>query len=152
MFFILFFLWVIFNGKVTWEIAFFGLGIATATEWFMCRFMNYSPKVTIRLIKNLLPILKYVTVLVMEVVKANLQVITLIFSTKYEVEPQIIHFKSKLKSDAAKVTLANSITLTPGTITVSQEGENYTVLCLDKEFSKGIENSTFVQLLEEMEE
>ncbi|MDO5521047.1 MAG: Na+/H+ antiporter subunit E [bacterium] len=151
MFLILFFLWVIFNGKVTLEIVIFGVCIAAAIELFMCRFMDYSPKVTIRFGKNLLRILHYGAVLVKEVVVANLQVISLIFSTKYEVEPQIIHFKSNLKSDAAKVTLANSITLTPGTITISQEGDTYTVLCLDKEFGEGIEDSKFVHLLEEME-
>jgi multicomponent Na+:H+ antiporter subunit E len=34
------------------------------------------------------------------------------------IDPKIINFKSKLKSDMALTTLANSITLTPGTITV----------------------------------
>ncbi len=152
MFLILFFLWVIFNGKITLEIAIFGVCIATAIEYFMYRFMDYSPYITVRLGKNLVRILHYGAVLVKEVIKANLQVISLIFSTKYEVEPQIIHFKSNLKSNAAKVTLANSITLTPGTITVSLEGDTYTVLCLDKEFGEGIEDSEFVHLLEKMEE
>ncbi|MDO5294085.1 MAG: Na+/H+ antiporter subunit E [bacterium] len=152
MFLILFFLWMIFNGKVTLEIVMFGVVISAAIEYFMYRFMDYSPNITIRFCKNMLRILYYGAVLVKEVVKANLQVISFIFSTKYEVEPQIIHFKSSLKSDAAKVTLANSITLTPGTITVSQEGDTYTVLCLDKEFAEGIEDSEFVHLLEEMEE
>ena len=151
MFLILFFLWVIFNGKVTTEIVIFGVCIAAAVECFMYRYMDYSPKVTISLFKNLLRIFHYGAVLVKEVVKANLQVISLIFSTKYEVEPQIIHFKSNLKSEAAKVTLANSITLTPGTITISVEEDTFTVLCLDKEFGEGIEDSQFVHLLEEME-
>ncbi len=151
MFLILFFLWVIFNGKVTTEIVIFGVCIAAAVECFMYRYMDYSPKVTICLFKNLFQILHYGAVLVKEVVKANLQVISLIFSTKYEVEPQIIHFKSNLKSEAAKVALANSITLTPGTITISVEEDTFTVLCLDKEFGEGIEDSQFVHLLEEME-
>lgn len=51
----------------------------------------------------------------------------------------------------AKVILANSITLTPGTITVSVEGDVFCVHCLDKELAEGIENSVFVQLLERME-
>ncbi|BBF43345.1 Na(+) H(+) antiporter subunit E [Lachnospiraceae bacterium KM106-2] len=152
MFLILFFLWVIFNGRVTVEIVIFGACIAAAVELFMYKYMDYSPKVTTRLAKNLLRILHYGAILVQEVVKANLQVISLIFSTKYEVEPQIIHFKSDLKSDVAKVTLANSITLTPGTITISLEEDTFTVLCLDKEFAEGIEDSQFVHLLEKMEE
>jgi multicomponent Na+:H+ antiporter subunit E len=35
------------------------------------------------------------------------------------IDPRIVKFRSKLKSDLALVTFANSITLTPGTITVS---------------------------------
>ena len=48
--------------------------------------------------------------------------------------------------------LANSITLTPGTITVSVEDDRFCVHCLDKELAEGMEDSVFVKLLEEMEE
>ena len=47
--------------------------------------------------------------------------------------------------------LANSITLTPGTITIEQREDEYTVHCLDSSFIEGIEKSTFVKLLERME-
>ena len=48
--------------------------------------------------------------------------------------------------------LANSITLTPGTITVSLEGDTYCVHCLDKSMAEGIESSIFVQKLHRIEE
>ena len=48
--------------------------------------------------------------------------------------------------------LANSITLTPGTITVSVEGNRFCVHCLDWELADGVEDSVFVELLKEMEE
>ena len=50
------------------------------------------------------------------------------------------------------MALANSITLTPGTITVSLKDDTYEVHCLDKGLSEGIEDSCFVKLLKEMEE
>jgi len=151
MFVILFLLWVIFNGKLTVEIAVFGIFIAGAIEWFMIRCMDYTPKVTMGLLRNFFRIIQYVGVLIAEIAKANVQVMRMILNMKYEVEPQIIHFKTNLKSDAAKTALANSITLTPGTITVSLEDDKYTVLCLDKEFAEGIEDSVFVKLLNKME-
>ena len=70
---------------------------------------------------------------------------------RYQVEPQLVHFTSDLKSEMAKVILANSITLTPGTITVSLEGSDFYVHCLDREFAEGMEHSVFVELLEKME-
>ena len=51
----------------------------------------------------------------------------------------------------AKVVLANSITLTPGTITVSVENDSFCVHCLDRELAEGMEDSVFVELLLEME-
>lgn len=151
MFLVLFLLWIIFNGRLTVEIAVFGIFIAGVIEWFMIRFMDYTPKVTMGLLRNFFKILQYVCVLIAEIAKANVQVMRMILSMKYEVEPQIIHFKTKLKTDAAKTALANSITLTPGTITVALEEDQYTVLCLDKEFAEGIDDSVFVKLLDKME-
>lgn len=151
MFVVLFLLWVIFNGKLTVEIAVFGILIAAAIEWFMVRYMDYTPKITMGLLRNFFRIIEYVGVLIVEIAKANVQVMRMILSMKYEVEPQIIHFKTNLTSDAAKVALANSITLTPGTITVAVEDDQYTVLCLDKEFAQGIDDSVFVKLLSKME-
>ena len=75
----------------------------------------------------------------------------MIYSAKYEPEPAIVHFKTNLRTTFARVLLANSITLTPGTITVSLEDDIYTVHCLDKELAKDIDSSIFVKLLERIE-
>jgi multicomponent Na+:H+ antiporter subunit E len=48
------------------------------------------------------------------------------------VKPQIIRFKTKLESDISWVTLANSITLTPGTITMDIQDGEFFVHALDK--------------------
>ena len=90
-------------------------------------------------------------VLVREIVKANYAVMKLILSSRYEIEPVIVKFKTDLKTTPARILLANSITLTPGTITVSLEGDEYVVHCLDKELAKGINSSIFVTLLSRLE-
>ncbi|MBQ8547563.1 MAG: Na+/H+ antiporter subunit E, partial [Lachnospiraceae bacterium] len=56
-----------------------------------------------------------------------------------------------LKTDLARTVLANSITLTPGTITVELTEDEFKVHCLDKEMAEGIEDSVFVRLLLKME-
>ena len=94
---------------------------------------------------------QYVIILIIEILKANRQVLYFITTPCYQVEPQIVHFTSNLKTELARVILANSITLTPGTITVKLEGNEFYVHCLDKEFAEGMENSIFVELLEKME-
>ena len=62
-----------------------------------------------------------------------------------------MYFNTDLKTGLAKVLLANSITLTPGTITVSVEDNRFCVHCLDRELAEGLEDSAFVELLKEIE-
>jgi multicomponent Na+:H+ antiporter subunit E len=67
-----------------------------------------------------------------QIFSANLHVAYLALSPKMPIDPQIIRFRTKLESDISWVALANSITLTPGTITVDiREGEFF-VHALDK--------------------
>ena len=44
MYVIFFLLWIIFNGRVTTEIVLFGLVISASLYWFICKFMDFSPR------------------------------------------------------------------------------------------------------------
>lgn len=151
MFLIFFLAWIIFNGNVTTEIVILGLIISAAVFAFFCKFMDYSIQKEKIFFKKLFVFLRYAFVLVKEIVKANLAVIHMILTTKEQMEPVIVKFRTNLKSETARVILANSITLTPGTITVSLKGDEYLVHCLDKSLAEGMEDSIFVKMLEEME-
>ena len=65
--------------------------------------------------------IQYIPWLILEIIKANFHLLYLAFHPDMinKIEPQIITFETNLKSDIAIATLANSITLTPGTITVT---------------------------------
>ena len=151
MFVIFFLVWIIFNGQFTLEIAAFGLVIAGAMYWFICKFMGYRPRTDLILCKRFFLMLHYLFVLAKEILKANVTVFKMIYSAKYHFEPAVVHFKTTLNSTFARVLLANSITLTPGTITVSLNDNEYVVHCLDKELARGIDSSVFVRLLERIE-
>lgn len=151
MLFIFFLLWVIFNGRLTLEIAIFGIVISVLIYWFICKFMDWSIQKDLWIGKISGLLIQYAFVLLKEIFKANIATIKMIFTEKYEREPVLVSFETSLKSRALRVLLANSITITPGTITVSLEDNRYLVHCLDKDFSEGIEDSVFVKLLEKME-
>lgn len=65
--------------------------------------------------------------LVWEVIKANWVVIKACLRADLDITPTLVKVKTVCKSDLAKVTFANSITLTPGTITVDIEGDKLLV-------------------------
>ncbi|MBQ8548037.1 MAG: Na+/H+ antiporter subunit E [Lachnospiraceae bacterium] len=151
MIIVLFALWLIFNGKVTLELVLFGIVLSVAVYLFCWKFLEYSPKRELLALRLLPQGIGYFFVLVWEVIKANYSAISLIVSPKYEVEPLLVTFKTELKTDLARTVLANSITLTPGTITVELTEDEFKVHCLDKEMAEGIEDSVFVRLLLKME-
>ena len=149
---LLFFLvWVIFNGRLTVEIALFGVAVAVAVFAFLCRFMDYSIRKERSFYKKMPAFFQYLYHLIREIITANLTVSRMILTRKEEMEPVIVHVHTNLRTETARVILANSITLTPGTITVSLTGQELLVHCLDKSLSEGMEDSVFVKLLEKME-
>lgn len=152
MFIALFLFWLVFNGRFTVEIAVFGLVLSAAILWFMCKFMDYSLEKDFRIVKKSLWMIKYVLILIVEIGKANVGVLKILLSVKYEKEPVLVSFHTDLKSRAARVILANSITLTPGTITVNLMDDYYEVHCLDKSLAAGLDSSIFVKQLKKFEE
>jgi len=58
-----------------------------------------------------------------QIVLANIDVAYRVLHPKMPIDPRIIEFETSLRGDFALVTLANCITLTPGTITISVEPE-----------------------------
>ena len=96
---------------------------------------------------------KYLVILVIEVIKAGLQVMSLTLSPDAkEVEPRLVYFKSPVRSDIGKVILSNSITLTPGTITCGVGDDLFCVHALDGRFAGGMEDSVFVTEIHKLEE
>lgn len=67
---------------------------------------------------SVLRFLRYLPWLLREIVLANLSVTKLVLHPRLPVDPQMFAFKTQLRTEAAQVLLAQSITLTPGTITV----------------------------------
>ncbi len=83
-------------------------------------FTKYSLKTEKKLIQvqRYFWALLYLFIFLWECIKANIDVMYRVIHPKLPVKPGIVKVKSVLKTDIAKVFLANSITMTPGTITV----------------------------------
>jgi len=65
--------------------------------------------------------------LLREVALANLQVLRLILHPRLPIDPVVVRFDSALESPLAKVVFGNSITLTPGTLTLDIDGQRFMV-------------------------
>lgn len=152
MFLMLLVFWLIFNGRVTTEILLVGVVVSAALTFMWCKIFNIKKSVFAPSVKGVWRYLKYIGNLVLEIIRCNIQVMRLILHPKEEVHPQLITFPVKLKKENHKVILANSITLTPGTITVAMQDDTIRVHGLDASFLEGIEECDMLKRLEKMEE
>lgn len=90
-------------------------------------------------------------ILTWEMVKANLKVAYIIFHPKLPISPGIVQFQTKLKTDLAKVALANSITLTPGTLSVDIEGDMLTIHGLTQGDLESVQENSIEKILMKIE-
>jgi multicomponent Na+:H+ antiporter subunit E len=110
-------IWVIANGTLALDSLIAGLVISAAIALAFASFarvysvIRWSPKV-------IFYYLLYLGVFLIELAKANLNVMRLVFSPRIEIQPGIVEIKTELKSPIGRLALANSITLTPGTLVV----------------------------------
>lgn len=150
MFVVFFALWVVFNGKLNAEIAIFGVILSAVVYLFSCKFLGYSFQKDKKLFGLIPSALRYVWLLVKEVVKSNLYLLKVVYSRRMEVKPQLVTFSTPLKG-AFKSILADCITLTPGTISVLSEDGKLTVHALNESLAEGIEDTEFQKQLAEMQ-
>jgi len=78
-------------------------------------------------IKRIFFSIVYILVLLLEIVRANFDVAYRVIHPKMPIKPGIVTIKTGLKQDIAKLILANSITLTPGTFTLDILGDTLLV-------------------------
>ncbi|MGK0240779.1 MAG: multicomponent Na+:H+ antiporter subunit E [Candidatus Pelagisphaera sp.] len=75
-----------------------------------------------------------------QILLSNIHILKLAFSSGEipEVQPSLVRIKTNLKTDFGKWMLANSITLTPGTITISIEGDELLIHSISKATTEGV--------------
>ena len=140
MFILCFVLWMILNGRITWEIAGFGIAVSAAVSWAARRLTGVTLKKELTIFRRFPAVLAYAGYLLREIVRANFAVIRRVYGKKAS-EGCLKTFSAPLETTAARVALADSITLTPGTISAGLEESRFTVHCLDRSMSEGLEDS-----------
>jgi len=83
--------------------------------------------------------LVYLCWLIVQIIRSALYVSMISLSDRSKVDPSVVWFKADYDSPFARALLANSITLTPGTITIDITDEGYySVHALTQELKEGL--------------
>ena len=134
LFFILFSLWLLMSGH--YNVLIISLGVIS------CAFCVYVAKRGKLIDDEGLPtffmprLLNYLIWLFKEILKSNLSTAKVIINGK--VEPETFTVKTSQVTDVAKVTYANSITLTPGTVTTKIQKGVFEVHALNSDFGNDV--------------
>ena len=148
---LLFLFWVVLNGRMTTEIAVFGLVISAALYLFACKCLDWRPRYDWLALRSLPLLAQYGLLLIKQIVLSSLTMAGFIFRRRDVPEPVLVSFRPPLRTALARALLANSITLTPGTITVSMHEGDFQVHCYDKDMAMDLDESGFVRLLQRWE-
>jgi len=130
----LFCLWIVLSGKLDWFHLSLGL-ISCLIITIISKDLVFPHSHINGFWYSIVRFLGYIPWLLYKIFLANLNVLFLVFHPKMmeRIDPRIFKFQSRLHKDLALVTFANSITLTPGTITVYVNvNGTFTVHALDQ--------------------
>ncbi|MBN2041787.1 MAG: Na+/H+ antiporter subunit E [Spirochaetes bacterium] len=84
--------------------------------------------------------LRYIPWLMYQIITSNFYVAKLVLKPGMYIDPHIVKFRTKLESDISWVALANSITLTPGTITMNIHDGEFFIHALDRKVADDLKS------------
>lgn len=131
--------WIVLSGKFYPLLIVLGLFSSFIIAFFFSDL--FIPAMEPAYFKVFIRFCKYIPWLFKEIIKANFHMLYITFhpNIKKVIDPHIFTFETGLKSDIAIATMANSITLTPGTITVTADSEGvFCVHAIDKESAEAL--------------
>lgn len=141
----IFFFWFMLSGHTETLLIVLGL-LSTLFTIFLSRRMkiidheSYPLHLSARL-------LRYSPFLVKEIILANVDVIKRILTPGHYISPTIVTLPASQKNDLSKVIYANSITLTPGTVTLDLSGDELIVHALSEEGAEDLQTGRMAEAI-----
>ena len=145
--FILFGMWLVLSPKRDWPHLTLGVLSAGVIALLSARLVAQAPPIAEPNGRTLLQmpwhrLAAYLPWLGVQVVIASLQVASVVLHPRLPVSPRVLRFRVRYPHTLAQLTLANSITLTPGTVTLDVDGDEFLVHALTESSGRDLERGT----------
>lgn len=134
---LLFGLWVLLTSLASEELI-VGAVLSLLIALFFHRFTRYFEAVKLTP-KSIVFMPYYLVVFIIEMIKSNIDVALRVINPALPIHPGIVEVKTNLKSELGRLVLANSITLTPGTLTVDVKNDKLFIHWIDVKSANSIE-------------
>jgi len=146
----LFAVWLLLSGHYTPLLLTLGLLSTLLVVFIAARAELIDQEMQVVLIKP--GVLLYWFWLAGEIVKANIDVCRRILDPRLPISPRMIRVRATQQTELGRVTYANSITLVPGTVTVSVEGDMFTVHALTRETAEDLKGGELDRRVQDVEQ
>lgn len=153
VFFVLLFgFWLILSQEFDVQHLITGAILASFLAWFWGESVELLPEQSPNS-KFYPKLLLYLVLLGWEIILANIGVVKTILAGHQAVDPQFVVFKPDLQTRWGRVLLANSITITPGTVTidVNPDTDQFIVHAMTRDMADGVVTSTLIAKIQELE-
>jgi multicomponent Na+:H+ antiporter subunit E len=139
----LFIMWLFLVGTLSFSEILVGLLVSIFTVWLSSNHLTFIDNI---IFSRTMPwhIVLYLQVFVVALIRANLDMARRVLSPSLPINPALVEVETKLQSSLGKLLLANSITLTPGTLTVDVIGDRLQVHWVDSTPGVDLEKATHV--------
>lgn len=138
--FLLLFFWLLISASFDWQHILVGAVLSFFLTAFWGEILFTDVRGTRFTLKQVFMLLHYLFCLVVEIIKANIHVAALVLHPHLPISPGFITYRIDIKKDLTKALFLNSITLTPGTITVKCEEDRLVVHCLTRENAEAVQH------------
>jgi len=151
LFALLFLFWTILSPSITIESVLVGIIVSIGILLYSRDIVFNEEEVTLYKFSNVVTFFSFIGCLLVEIVKANIQVAKIVLSPSLPISPKLVRIPVKLEKDFNKVLYGNAITLTPGTLTVDIIGNEYLVHALTEEAAQDLIDSTMEKYVMKLE-
>lgn len=145
--------WLLLSASLHWQHLMVGalLSAVLTVVWSNIKIGKSDHRTSFTL-KQCFMMLYYLLCLAWEILKANIMVALIVLNPKLPISPGLVIMRNELKHDLMRVLYANSITLTPGTITVDLSGDYHVVHAVTESAGRGVLDWYLYDLAKKIEE
>lgn len=127
---LLVFVWLAITSSFTAESVLAGVVLAAVLAFFFARRFDIWRDVRLSP-KRLYHFILYTGLFLRDLVRANIAMMRYVYAPRIQIEPGIVTVKTRLTSPVGRLALANTVSLTPGSLVLDMSGDELTVHCLD---------------------
>ena len=132
---ILFVFWILQSGEFSFILISSGIIASLLVSYWSHDLLIGDANIKLETVR-IIRFIRYLPWLFLQVIMSNIDLAYRTLHPRMPINPRIISFKNEYKTDMGKVTLGNSITLTPGTVTISADEDEFIVHAITKESAK----------------